>query len=70
MSIILGTTDVALLLRCSTERVRQLAREGRLPAERLPGGQRIFRFDDVERLLVEREQQRQKKAGACVAEMN
>ena len=55
---ILGTTDVALRLRCSTERVRQLEREGKLPAEKTPGGRRVFRSDDVERLAVEREQQK------------
>lgn len=54
---ILGTTDVALRLRCSTERVRQLEREGKLPAERLPSGQRIFRVADVEQFIAEREQQ-------------
>jgi DNA-binding transcriptional MerR regulator len=61
--LILGTTDVALRLGCSTERVRQLEREGKLPAEKLPSGQRVFRSEDVERLAFERERQKQIKAG-------
>ena len=58
---ILGTTDVALRLGCSTERVRQLEREGKLPAEKTVGGQRIFRAEDVERLATERDRCRQAK---------
>jgi DNA-binding transcriptional MerR regulator len=64
LSDILGTTDVALLLRCSTERVRQLEREGKLPAEKMPSGQRVFRAEDVERLAAEREKQRKAKIAA------
>lgn len=59
---ILGTTDVALRLGCSTERVRQLEREGKLTAEKTPSGQRIFMTEDVERLAAEREQQKSEKA--------
>lgn len=59
---ILGTTDVALRLGCSTERVRQLEREGKLPAEKMPRGQRVFNVDDVERLAAERERQKCEKA--------
>ena len=55
---ILSTTDVAHLLHCSTERVRQLEREGKLPAEKMPSGQRAFRAEDVERFAIEREQQK------------
>jgi DNA-binding transcriptional MerR regulator len=58
-SRILGTTDVALLLGCSTERVRQLEREGKLTAEKMPSGQRVFRTEDVERLAEERARQKQ-----------
>ena len=58
---ILGTTDVALRLGCSTERVRQLEREGKLPAEKTARGQRIFRAEDVERLVAERDRCRQVK---------
>jgi len=55
---ILGTTDVALLLGCSTERVRQLEREGKLLAEKMPSGQRVFRAEDVEKLAQERKRQK------------
>jgi len=61
-SNILGTTDVALRLGCSTERVRQLEREGKLPAEKMPRGRRVFRTEDVERLAEERERQKQTKS--------
>jgi excisionase family DNA binding protein len=57
---ILGTTDVALRLGCSTERVRQLEREGKLPAEKTLGGVRIFRMEDIERFAAEREQQKRR----------
>lgn len=53
----LGTTDVAMRLGCSAERVRQLERAGKLLAEKMPSGQRVFRAEDVERLAIEREQQ-------------
>lgn len=59
---ILGTTDVALRLGCSAERVRQLEREGKLRAEKMPRGVRVFRVEDVERLAAEREQQRHERA--------
>jgi DNA-binding transcriptional MerR regulator len=54
---ILGTTDVALRLGCSAERVRQLEREGKLSAEKTPRGVRVFNAEDVERLAAERERQ-------------
>ena len=59
---ILGTTDVALRLGCSAERVRQLEREGKLHAEKMPRGVRVFRAEDVERLAAEREQQKSERA--------
>lgn len=59
---LLGTTDVALKLGCSAERVRQLEGEGKLTAERTAGGRRIFLADDVERLAEERERQKQNKS--------
>lgn len=62
MAGILSTTDVAHLLRCSTERVRQLEREGKLPAEKMPSGQRVFRVEDVERLATERERRKRERA--------
>jgi DNA-binding transcriptional MerR regulator len=58
----LGTVEVALMLRCSTEYVRQLEKAGKLNAERTPSGRRIFRTVDVERLAAEREQHRKTKA--------
>lgn len=61
-SNILGTTDVALRLGCSTERVRQLEREGKLPAEKMPRGQRVFRAEDVEKFAIERERQKRARA--------
>jgi excisionase family DNA binding protein len=61
MSTILSTLDVAVRLKCSSERVRQLEREGKLPAEKTPRGQRVFKAEDVERLALEREQQRQQR---------
>lgn len=57
----LGTVDVALILKCSTEYVRQLERTGKLSAQRTPSGRRIFRTDEVERFAAERE--RQKREG-------
>ena len=59
---LMGTKDVALRLGCSAERVRQLEREGILPAQKMPSGQRIFCNEDVERLALERKQQRRVKA--------
>jgi DNA-binding transcriptional MerR regulator len=67
---LLGTTDVALRLGCSAERVRQLEREGKLSAERMASGQRVFCIDDVDRLAQEREQQKAAKAGATYEEGN
>ncbi|MFP5265202.1 MAG: MerR family transcriptional regulator [Blastocatellia bacterium] len=64
---ILGTTDVALRLGCSAERVRQLEREGKLHAEKMPRGVRVFQVEDVERLAAERERQRQSKASIATS---
>lgn len=62
MSRLLRTTDVAHRLGVSAVYVRQLADAGKLHAERTEGGYRIFKAEDVERLAVEREMQRQAKA--------
>jgi len=59
---LLGTTDVALRLGCSAERVRQLEREGKLSAERMASGQRVFTVEDVERLATERERKKESHA--------
>jgi len=55
---ILGTVDVALILRCSTEYVRQLEKSGKLNAERTPSGRRVFRADEVRRFAADRVRQR------------
>lgn len=62
MNIWMGTTDVAFKLHCSPERVRQLEAEGKITAERTVSGKRIFRSEDVERLVQERESAKQQKA--------
>jgi excisionase family DNA binding protein len=49
------TRDVARLLDVSTERVRQLAREGRLEAIRTAGGIRVYARASVETYLRSRE---------------
>jgi excisionase family DNA binding protein len=61
-SQIMATIDVARRLNCSPDRVRQLEREGKLPAQKMPRGQRVFKAEDVERLAVEREQQKRERA--------
>lgn len=58
----LGTTDAALRLGCSAEYVRQLERAGKLPAEKMPNGRRVFSAEDVERLALEREERQKIKA--------
>ena len=57
----LGTTDAAMRLGCSAEYVRQLERAGRLPAEKMPNGRRVFKVEDVERLREERARAQEKK---------
>lgn len=47
---LLTTSDAAKLLGRSPDRVRGYEREGKLPAQRTRGGQRLFRADDVEQL--------------------
>ena len=46
---LLTTGQVAKQLGKSTDRIRQLERSGKLPAQKLAGGQRLFRLEDVER---------------------
>lgn len=58
---ILGTTDTALRLGCSAERVRQLERSGKLPAQKMKNGRRVFKADDVERLAAERQLAKQEE---------
>lgn len=63
----LGTTDVALRLGCSTERVRQLEREGKLEAEKMPNGRRVFKSEDVERVATKRARAQERKEAAKAA---
>jgi excisionase family DNA binding protein len=51
---LLTVGDAAALLGLSGEMVRVLHRRGKLSAERTPGGYRLFRRGDVERLVRER----------------
>lgn len=51
----------ARILGLSTERVRQLAQEGRLREMRTVDGCRLFSEEDVERLAAEREEQRRQR---------
>jgi excisionase family DNA binding protein len=51
---ILTTGDVARRLDCSPDYVRQLVRAGRLPVLLTRSGQRLFFFEDVERLAEDR----------------
>ena len=53
----LATCDAAKVLNCTPDNVRSLERRGRLIAIRTPGGRRIFRAIDVERLAMERQGQ-------------
>jgi excisionase family DNA binding protein len=62
---LLSTADAALRLGCSAERVRQLEREGKLPAEKMPGGQRVFKAEDVERIAKERADIRNRKTASA-----
>ena len=50
------TGSVARRLNLSSERVRQLEREGKLKAERTASGVRIFHEADVDRLERERQE--------------
>jgi excisionase family DNA binding protein len=50
------TGEVARELERSPQRIIQLEREGKLPAQRTAGGTRLFRRADVEKLKTAREQ--------------
>jgi len=49
------TGDVARILKCSAEHVRQLENVKQLVARKTENGTRIFDSDDVQRLARERE---------------
>jgi excisionase family DNA binding protein len=54
MDDFLSPADAARLLGVVPATVRQMERDGRLPAQRTAGGMRLFRREDVERLAQER----------------
>lgn len=60
-AVILTTGDAARRLNLSGEYLRRLVREGKLAALRTVRGQHLFEAGEIERLRLEREQQRQKK---------
>jgi excisionase family DNA binding protein len=51
---LMTTGEAARVLGLSTDMVRWLEREGRLPAQRTTNGLRLFRRADVEKLVAER----------------
>jgi hypothetical protein len=51
---LLGTRDVAEMLDITTDGVRHLARNGKLPSLKTPSGVHIFRRSVVERVRDER----------------
>ncbi len=54
MTQLMTAADAARLLGVVPATVRQMERDGRLPAERTVGGMRLFRREDVERLVAVR----------------
>lgn len=52
---LLSTTDVAQRLGYSAVYVRLLADRGKLPVQRTEGGYRIFKDEDIERFVAERQ---------------
>jgi excisionase family DNA binding protein len=64
---LLATNDVAKELQVSTDLVRQLERQGRLPALKTRSGQRLFFVEDVERLAQARDAKRMHKTNGTPA---
>lgn len=62
MNDFLIASEAAVILNCTAANVRAIERTGKLHAIRTATGVRLFRRKDVERLVAEREQQKQKKA--------
>jgi excisionase family DNA binding protein len=60
--MLLTTGDVAKRLKCSPDNVRRLEREGKLHAEKLSSGQRLFTSAEVDRIETERAQAKEHKA--------
>ncbi len=54
MDTYLSVADAARLLGVVPATVRQMERDGRLPAQRTAGGMRLFRREDVEHLVAQR----------------
>lgn len=54
MEELLTTGGTAKRLALSTDRVRQLEREGKLPAQKTQNGQRLFRTSDIDRYAREK----------------
>jgi excisionase family DNA binding protein len=61
LGIILTTGDAAKELQVSSDFVRKLAREGRLPALMTRSGQRLFCLDDIEALVRQRAAKQDKR---------
>jgi excisionase family DNA binding protein len=57
MAQLMTAADAARLLGVVPATVRQMERDGRLPAMRTVGGIRLFQREDVERLARERFEQ-------------
>lgn len=51
---LLSAADAARMLGVVPATVRQMERDGRLPALRTVGGMRLFQREDVDRLVAER----------------
>jgi excisionase family DNA binding protein len=62
---LLVVSDVARLLGLTPDAVRYHERAGRLPAQRTPGGVRVFRREDVEKFKTLRKHERKELAYAA-----
>ena len=58
MNELLTTGDTAKRIKRSTDRVRQLERAGKLPAQKTRSGQRLFKASDVDRFAKQLEKNR------------
>jgi excisionase family DNA binding protein len=63
----LTTGDVARMLDCSPDYVRQLTRAGRLPASITRSGLRLFAVEDVEQFAQAREAKRSRESNGVPA---
>jgi excisionase family DNA binding protein len=61
---LLLTSEAARILGIAPATVHSLVRRGHLRAKRTTGGVRVFRREDVERLLVERREAARRKRKA------